>query len=270
MSDPLCTVDGCGRPVHDQAYVCQRDGDLYARNLAAVSALVGDLEVTISRQSRTGGSGGRTGAVALPFDEMASEIGWVMVNTLTTWARHVAGERGLRLPYVPSTLAAASVAARWLTRHVEWLRHRPEGAEAMGEIRYAVGCARAAVDLAAERVYAGPCDVCGAELYGRLAATVIVCRVCGTEYDVAVRRAWLLEAAADTLLTAAELSRALPGLLDRPLSVKTVRTWAATGRIVAHGVTATGFELYRVSEVSALAQETPQRHHTRQGVTESA
>src|SRR5262249_9174657 len=108
-------------------------------------------------------------------------------------------------------------------------------------------------------VFGGP-TTCQTELYAPAGAEAIRCRDCGTDWPVAERRAWLLQHSRDYLLTAAELCRALPHLLGRPLNVKTVRTWATGGRLTERGRTDDGRPLYQVGEVTDLALRTAQRH----------
>lgn len=267
MTDTLCAV--CGRPVADQAYLCDRETRMLAVDLAEVPGLEPELEVTLSRQDRVGESGGggvtKRSEEPLPYSAVASEAGYVLTNTLTTWVRHVAGERGIP---GPQGGPVATVAARWLLGHVQWLRHRPEAAEAYGEITSAVGMVRLVIDRHGSRLYAGPCTTpgdngvpCAADLETRPGARLIRCRACGAEHDAQHRRDWLLQSAERQLLTATELSRALPLLLGRELNVNTIRTWAnpPNQRLVAHGATIEGWPLYQVGEVITLALATPMR-----------
>ena len=273
MTDTLCVV--CGRPVADQAYLCDRETRMLAVDLAEVSGLEPELDVTLSRQDRVGESGGggvtKRAEEPLPYSAVASEAGYILTNTLTTWARHVAEERGGPGPgegpdgprcatpcqhvSCAAILAAAeavrapaaTTAARWLLgpgRHLEWLRHRPEAGEAYDEITSAVGMVRLVIDRHGSRLYAGPCNtpgedgqVCEADLETRPGARLIRCRTCGAEHDAQHRRDWLLQSAERQLLTATELSRALPLLLGRELNVNTIRTWAKppNQRLVPHG-----------------------------------
>lgn len=275
MTDTLCSA--CERPVSDQAYLCARCAHLLAVDLGEVPGLEPDLEITLTRQDRVGDSSGGSSKRAeepLPFSVAASEAGYVLTNTLSTWARDVARERGVP---GPQGAPASTVAAIWLLGHIEWLRHRPEVAEAYDEITSAVAMVRLVIDRHGSRLYAGPCNtrddagtLCEADLHTRPGSKLIRCRECGAEHDAQHRRDWLLASAEQQLLTATELSRALPELLGRELKVNTIRTWAGSGRIVPHGVTVEGWPLYKVGEVIALAFATPIRATVRRDQPKSA
>src|SRR5690606_30955878 len=91
-----------------------------------------------------------------------------VTSTVTTWARHVAAETGADLP------ATVPEAMRWLAGRLEWLRYRPEAAEALDELGEVPALVWRALDrTTVERRYLGPCDVeqpgghCEGELYGR-------------------------------------------------------------------------------------------------------
>jgi DNA-directed RNA polymerase subunit RPC12/RpoP len=188
---PLCAVDGCDRPVPDQAYICPEHARWLEGDVGDVPALASELVTTWSRQARTGDRGGPTRRAAeppLPYDLGVGRDLATLAGTVASWARHVAEERGLdgtrlhagpvcgscahascahlvaqRAAVLPRAaddpVAVATVAARWLLagRHVEWLRHRPEAVEASEELRYAVALARRAIDRAEPRWYAGQC-----------------------------------------------------------------------------------------------------------------
>src|SRR5690606_42125757 len=97
---------------------------------------------------------GRTPENRLPLDLAAVERLDRAQSEITTIARHVAGERGEHIPAVADPLIGAAL---WLTRHVEWLRHRREAAEMMQTI---AGCRRALAAVAyrpTERRWLGPC-----------------------------------------------------------------------------------------------------------------
>lgn len=111
----------------------------------------------------------------------------------------------------------------------------PSVGQLADEIGYAVVTGRRAVDKPLQLVYVGPCDLCTADLYAHPKSLTVACRQieCDAEYKVEERREWLLDKAKDQLLSAAEVSRALPGLLpqERKLSAAMVRGWAFHGRL---------------------------------------
>jgi hypothetical protein len=258
MTDTLCAA--CGRPCPD-GYACSRCAEMTGRDLAAVPGLGVELDVTLTRQDRIGepgGSGGRRAVEPLPYSTAASAVGWTLTNTVTTWCRHVMEQRGEAVG-APQPGPGAANAARWLLGHVEWLRHRPEAAEAFEEIQYAVAQARIVIDQRTPRWYAGPC---GADLYGLPGAEVIRCRECGTEFDAEARREWLLAAADDTLAHAELIGRAAAAL-GVEISPADVRWYAASGQIVAHGVSRAGSALYRFGDVLEVARNIAARKAAR-------
>ena len=111
-----------------------------------------------------------------------------------------------------------------------------------------------------EPVYALPCTAtlqdgwtCDHDLPVRPYATEVTCRACGTVYDAAPHRAWLLEASAEHLGTATEVAGYLTLLTGAPVPAATVRCWAARGRLspVDH---AGGRPRYRLGDAAVLAR----------------
>ena len=121
MTLPECAR--CGHPVADMAYVCSpctvglTTALLGNDHRLGAIALLDELPVTIARLDRLGEAGHSSGETPLPFDWDASDAAWAVQNTITTWARHCAEERGLAVTAEP---------ALWLAGQLEWLRHRPE------------------------------------------------------------------------------------------------------------------------------------------------
>jgi hypothetical protein len=225
-----CAVEWCDRPVGD-GHVCQRCCDRLSVALGDVGALWVELDLVLTRQARYSDPEGRGGDKALPFNPTASELGWVLRNTLGTWCRLIAEERGRILPTTDTPAAVAG----WLLHHTGWLRHHRAGAEAVEEITSAVDQIRKAIDRPPGRWFAGPCDECERDLYALDGAASVHCRDCDLIYDVGARREWLLEQANDQLATAAELARAVSWLGTEPLTAERVRKWAERKRIVAKG-----------------------------------
>ncbi|MGH3447093.1 MAG: hypothetical protein ACRDP4_05675, partial [Nocardioidaceae bacterium] len=70
------------------AFVCGACAGQLERDLGDVPALVEDLDVALSRQAMFGDrAGGKSAEKPLPIDPRASEVGWVLRNTLSTWIR---------------------------------------------------------------------------------------------------------------------------------------------------------------------------------------
>lgn len=246
MSAVLCSVEWCDRPVLDQAYACQHCADRLERALGDIPALWEELDTVLTKQARYAAAEFRRGEQALPFNPTASELGWVLRNTLATWCRLIGEERGRELP--EDNPAAIS---GWLLGHVTWLRHHRAGHEAVEEITSAVNQIRKAIDRPAERIYAGPCKDCGGDMYGKPDAAMVHCRPCGLDYSVAEMVEWMRNEAWSRLVTAREATT-LFGRMGFTVPQKTIEKWQLRKRLVSHGEDRSGTRLYLFSEVWAL------------------
>jgi hypothetical protein len=242
-----CTIDGCGRPVED-AYVCQGCTLTLERELGDVRWLDEQLDIVLTKQTSGAPSVGylkRTESdPALPYDPRATEVRWVLTNTITTWARMVAeqDERAV-LP----TIGGIGILAAWLASYSGVLRQMDQG-EAVDQLTAAIRSARRLVDIRPERVYAGPCDECRQDLYARPGAARITCTGCLATYDAADRRTALLEAARDHLGTVREVVALFGGSVTRDQ----MKGWIKRGKIGAHGSTVLRGRVvatYRVGDV---------------------
>lgn len=252
----------CGRETRDDAYLCQDCGDELARALGDMPALDEELDVTITRQRALPTEGGSAGAeTPLPWHAKAAEAQHHLKALLVTWARmceeeHVrhCSPRTKPLDEHDDNIPALS---RWLLWRVDGLELHPAGPDAHEEITDAVAQCRRLVDRPPERWYAGPCDLCRADLYATSRQGQVQCRTeqCPASYDIAERRDWLLAAAEDRLVGAADLARAVSWLGAQPLTRHRVGMWAKRGRILAKGHDGTR-PLYRVGDaIDLLARE---------------
>lgn len=302
MNDTSC--DLCGDPIRDTAYVCPRCTGNTARYLADVVKVAADVETTVARLARYSDRHGRTlpdddpdgrpngglKVTPLPFNPSARTRGNDAGNTITTWARHVAEERGggplrpqatigplcrsgagcrhescalVRSRSVPHPIARAAEYLL-LAENLNWLRHRPEAEEAFDELGDACRTLVQVVDAPPPLQYAGPCwskqqvGRCEEVLYARADAAIVRCPVCRESYDVAERRLWLLEEADDVLAHASLIAGALT-VLDRRVTASMVRNYADRGRIRPRGVDERGRPLYRVGDVRAVVAEVARR-----------
>jgi hypothetical protein len=240
-------VDWCDRPVAE-GLVCMVCSDRLERALGDVPALWEELDTVLTKQARYAAAEFRRGEQALPFDPVAAELGFVLRNTLSTWCRLIAEERGRVLPDTDTPAAVAG----WLLHHTVWLRHHKAGHEAVEEITSAVREIRKAVDRPAERIYAGPCADCGGDMFGKPGAASVKCRPCGLSYDVAEMVTWMRNEARGRLVTARE-SVVLLGRFGLPLSQKTVEKWNLRKRLTDHGEDRDGKRLYLFDDVWMLA-----------------
>ena len=252
---PDCSIDG--RPSND-ATICPGCLDQLKAVLRTVPALVDELEVTLSRQARVGTRNGRRGSeTPLPFHLRASVDLETLRDGLRLWAGAVAERRGVVL----DSPATATGYAAWLVRWSGEVAQHPDAAELHGDVLSMAEAARRTVDLPPTLHFVGPCDECGADLYCGAGASTVTCRTegCGQAYDVAARRAWLLEAAVDQLRTAAELSRELPWIGGVVIDRKLINQWAVRDRItkyLPHPRDPYGRTRFRLGEVLELARAT--------------
>jgi hypothetical protein len=260
VTAPTCSA--CTRPVADNARLCQRCTERFARDLGDIGALAQELQTTRLRQSRIGGQAtgvlSRSSERPLPWDQRASEAADVLRSTVVAWVRVVLEERGARCPV--DSLAAMGT---FLLSHREWLRHHEAADECADEIGHATKNARHVIDRAPGRSYAGPCRetiqatdeqgeaCCLAELHVRDGAKMVTCPLCSAEHDVADRKAWLLAVAENQLVTASELHRLLQ-FVGQAVPHSTIRSWVHRSRLAAHGQTPDGHPLYRVGDAFDL------------------
>ena len=273
MTPATTTSCQCGRPIGDNASACTHCGARLTKALGDVPWLHAQLQITLTRQdhvtrigpvvtTRLEPAGDDLGALTarpgpLPFDYRAAEAGANLRLHLAKLATQIAKARGIPItaprPTTPAGLAT------WITGHVDWIRHRPDAADEIDACCHAVQLLRTVIDTAAPRVYAGPCgddsaawkvaaialtaitghaqpEFCPGELYATEGAPTIECDICGLVYEVAERRAWLIEAAEDRLATLAVISNFLA---DDAHPVKQVRNILDSaerrGRLVPRG-----------------------------------
>lgn len=103
-----------------------------------------------------------------------------------------------------------------------------------------------------------PIRQCTEDLYAKIGETVVTCRACKAEHDVAKRRDFLLAASEDLLLHAAWIAQALSGF-GVQVKVERIWQWASRGQLLAHGVDLRGRPTYRVGDVMDLLQADVER-----------
>lgn len=238
----------------DQAYACVHCGlDRPGRQLATIADMTGaarDVAHGFGRRG-TGGASGKPGS-RLPLDLTATSKLDAVQGSLTTWARHIADERGLELP--DALIDPIVAAARFIERNLEWARHRPEVDEMLSDIDR---CARVVQSLAkgpAAQRYLGPCGAplgvlpapehypddalvtteCGGDVYCREGAQHGACRTCGAEVSTAERQAWLDGEVRSHAFRAAHIAQAYG------INVNTIRSWAARGNLPSYWRTSAG------------------------------
>jgi hypothetical protein len=234
------------------------------------------------RQARHGAGGGASGkpGSSLPIDLGATSRLDAVQGRMTTWARHVAEERGVNLAEINAdglTMLSRvrvwvdqvqgltddlSASVLWLAGHCEWMRHRPEVDEWLTDVE---ACARVVRGIArgpAAQRYLGPCGadvvraeivgdqweselvICEGDVYGPQGGQKGTCRTCGAQVDQDERKAWLDELTAELAAPTRDIAHALG------VSAKTIRSWATerrseTGTVLRKAVLKT---YYRIGE----------------------
>jgi hypothetical protein len=259
MATPTCAVQNCNYPSPD-GRICWTCTTHLRKDLTAALELADELAITITKQDRISDGGRRArGTIPLPYRPDAAEVAWVYQRTLASWVRILDSTQAR---YATSTAALAE----WLTARLDVIRRDPLAGELVDEIAYATCRAFIAIDRPPTLAYLGPCscspDARGrpVEIYARPNAVEATCRGCNETYTVADRREWLLKRAEDQLLTAAECSRALPNLLQRPLTAAMVRGYARRGRLTprpAHPLDPRHDPRYRVGDVLDVLSRIP-------------
>ncbi|TDD88374.1 hypothetical protein [Actinomadura rubrisoli] len=292
MTETLCH---CGKPVGDAVLCvpCAMRLDEAVAQISGHHGLGWDLDIAITRQARIDRPIGRPDIedrdevrqwpgtlrpTPVLYDESASKAAADLLAILAAWAGVVAVETGLTTwqptilgPWCrrcqhpscsigrPPVLPPATIAglAAWLRPRVGWLRHHHDAQRALEEIGDAVRDARRAIDRPAEKLYAGPCDECGEDMYGRVGARIVECPPCELVYEVEARRQWLLRSAEDVLATATEIARAITRL-GQPVTPEAIRGLVHRGQLAPHGARTVGkreLPVYRLGDVlDVLAQ----------------
>lgn len=252
MSDPqapCCAL--CGREMrHDTAEVCDRCGLVLRRALERTARLAHEIEATIARLdvgiARGPGQPDLDGwernadalePIELPVRAAAIVDRDAVINELATWARHIAAERGCDLPPTQDPVRGSTgptggplgILALWLRPHIEWLRHRPEGQEAIAALSDACATASRIPDQRARRHLVGKCQECEAPLYALEGDTAVACEACGAEAVSAEATRRLLEDGRDRRVSAADAARLIVAanpLVPRTRIGNLIRQWA--------------------------------------------
>lgn len=249
MSRIPCPNPDCDRPAK-AGLLCGACVAELQRALDGVPEVLGDLDVTLSRQTSRMGRGGGGNSTPLAFDERASEAGYVLRSTLVGWVRQLQEARPEEWPD-----DTAQAMARWLSQRLERLVRHPAAGEAHGEIVTAVRAAQRVTDRPAERQFAGRC-ACGAALYAKPGASRVQCRDCDAEaVDVGEQLDRMREHVRDQLAHPTGAS-VLLARLEIKAPESTIRRWAGQRRILAHGTDARGRSLYRIGDILDVITET--------------
>lgn len=249
----------CFRQATDTATVCVScTGSVFA-SLREVEDLMDELTLTLTRQDQIAErEGGKTTEIPLPWREHAAEAAWVLHAVLLAWVRVLSKAKGDHLRSLIQTSDRRRYSdtvelARWILRHEDTFRRHQDAAIAVEELVDAVRNARRAVDRPVVLVYRGRCDECAMDMYVPPQLPEVTCRGCGSTYDAAERRAWLVRKLESQLAPAAEIARGLSSLLGEQLPVDRIYQWKSRGRLFPRGVDRQGRPLYAVGDVVNLA-----------------
>ena len=255
----------CGKPAPDAA-ICRTCTDQLAADLAAIPQLREQLDLTLSRQTASGRQdGGRSAEKPMPYHLGASDALEVLGSALRAAARTV------DLP--TATGGRIDILATLLGLRLDQLAAHPDTAGHARKIGDAVAKANRSIDRVPDRWFAGACDAqgwimrpteapdlgCGEWLYARPEARDVRCPKCSTEYDVEMRRAWMLEAAEDYLCHASLIAAAVTRL-GESVKANTITQWAVRGRLERRGQDDRGRPLFRVGDVLDLLASDARRH----------
>ncbi|MGN6724143.1 MAG: hypothetical protein ACTHJM_16165 [Marmoricola sp.] len=187
-----------------------------------------ELNTTLSRQSKTGPSGG--GRVVrheqpLPYHAEASDAATNLRLTLKGWSGWVLEQQANQGIHTrPPFPAKTDVLSRFLLTHLAWLTAQPEAPDAYTQIRAAYRDARRAIDTAPAMQTLGLCGAtfngieCENPLRAPVEALEVHCTVCGLTWDIADRKDAMLSEAFDQYATATEASRMFPDLTPRRIT----------------------------------------------------
>lgn len=256
-STTTATCRRCDRPVADAAPSCAACVAQTRDNLEWIADHAHELDTTLARLDRvTAPTAGHATETPLPVNLRASDVASRLRNTLTTWARVVAEERGAD----PADTTNPGL-ARWLSERAAWMAHAPWSPEAFDDIGAAAVDLARAIDTPPAMIALGTCDIddCTGELRARQEAPWTRCPVCRTPYDVARRRDALLARAGHVRRGATDLARILTALGDRDPDGRLIvrdKKWITNriqrGKLHAVGRDERGRPLYRLGDARRL------------------
>lgn len=250
-----CTAEHCDRP-SPNGTVCTSCLDALTAELRTVPALMADWQLTLTRQVRMGDGPGpiahsNADSTRLPVHLGAAEAGMDLRTVLLVWAGEIADTAGHTLDATDS----ARGYARWLLRYTHHIRQHPAADQLVDEVTDAIARVRRVIDRPPEKLFFGRCGAdlgddqqCVESIYGYAARNTVLCPACHTEWDIAARRAWLLEIVEDEVAYSGLLAGLVSGL-GVQISSSTIRRYAKKGRIHALAVDARHRPLYRIGDV---------------------
>lgn len=231
-----CVSCGCSQP---DGLLCSEDTAHYLTLLAAVPALVEQLDIAASRQARIA-TGGKSG------------VGTARERNHVNWGAVAVRD------------ALLVEAALW-GDDVDAVRRHPRADRILHGLGTAVRDAYRAIDRAQDRQYLGQCLfeenglTCHAELWIKRGAHQVRCSQCDTVHDVPERRATLLDEAADLIVTPKEASAYVGEIGGITVGQQRIRNYLDRGRI-AERPAFDGVKRFRLGDLLEILLDDAARH----------
>lgn len=226
------------------------------RHLTALPALLEDLDVTLTMQAKTGGTG--AGGISLKernaFNVGASEVMALFHSLLSRICNTIDKDLG-RYEY----LADVKLMARKALPHAGWLADNTDADTIVVELVHLIGEALRIIDRPENKVFAGICPTdtgsgkCDAAVYAVKGNPNATCRKCGSTWDVSDWRRRAVDAALMHHGTPAQISRALSDdITGEALPQGTIRQWVHRGKLTPVGADVLGRPVYQIRKVRNL------------------
>jgi hypothetical protein len=232
----FCAI--CARPA--PLTLCWDHTKQLGKALTTLVWLIPEVQVEVTRQTKKELPVRRAeGDMPLVFDCEASEVAWIIDNTVRAWAEEV---------------GCAPTAAE-LRRRVIDLAQLLNAPQCLTEMQQAVKLGFRQVDRSPVRLYIGDCE-CGQRVYARIddEHTETECRGCGETYNIEASRQKNQEYGRDYQVTAREAVQYLGAVHGRQLTVDRICTWARRGKFESVGVDQSGQKLYRLGDIIETAE----------------
>lgn len=278
----------CGEMTPD-GRLCRQCESRLRHSLKELPDLWRHLQLTRTRQARTGTSGQRGSEDPLPFSFDASWDSDAIIMTLHTWIRDLQETYGISTDPGSDMTSWCS----WLTGQMHHIRNHPAVDQLWDELTEPARVIKRTVDQPAEQTYVCVCAICSARVFGPEWADEVECRRCrevadrdGEGYVPAYSRMeeedHKRELLRDSVVMVGELRSAVLHTEGIRVNRKTLHSWVTRERLKPmacraytwvntdeglrlrptwthrkDGVTHT--QQYRVSDAVLLAQDIPLR-----------
>lgn len=242
----------CGEPITD-AYACASCANLLALRLADVDELVDCLNDALALRTRRGlwlpeyvriSGAEQPLRVNLAAGDLADQLHTRIVATVRALAEHGTTYDG------PTDTPHA---AAWLAVHVTDLTGFDADGTLYLDLHHALLRCWRCIDRQPDSIYLGPCmtGTCSDDVYAAPGTQHGVCEGCGSSHDVAYRRRWLWQQAADLLATENLICLASDTVWGEHLTPRRFAVWRTRGRIHPRPC-ADGHDRYRLGDVTTL------------------